>query len=460
MNCGQRYSPTKREDRAEKITRRRVPDHNGITTFSVLKVAYLLAVTAATFMVPAFAATRSARWLVVPALLALQVVILLACRIRITEVVRPVWRLKWLFLFLIGCYVLLPAENPGGGDLVLHWRVPLVDWLVPLNLTGLERAALMCLQILTLLLASTVVRVTGSGRDLADGLRALRLPDLFVYSLDHTLELLGGAKKSRRGGAEAAGQGGTFSTVKRLLRGDIGGFVQTVRTNIERAGERPGHESDRRLGPRLVHDIGIVTGIALCMASVKVLKLLPGLPFAPGHKALLLFPLYVLASRLTHSRWGGTAAGSIMGVIGFLQGDGRFGVLEILKHVTPGLVIDLAEPLVRRLPAWALGYCFLGVAAAAGRITTELVLVLLLGARAEVYLFPAAVLVPNLLAGFLSGFVTIFVLRAFARSDAEVNKDRDVQAETVPDEAAEIPSQQLPAGPPQSDASAYSVWRK
>jgi Cobalt transport protein len=437
-----------------------VPDHNGITTFSVLKVAYLLAVTAAAFMVPAFAATQSARWLVVPALLALQVVILLACRIRITEVVRPIWRLKWLFLFLIGCYVLLPAENPGAGDLVLPWRLPIVDWVLPLHLTGLERAGLMCLQILTLLLASTVVRLTGSGRDLVDGLRALRLPDLFIYSLDHTLELLGGAKKSRRGRAEPAGQGGALSTVKRLLRGDIGGFVETIRANIERAGESRRHESDRRLGPRLIHDIGIVTGIALCMASVKVLKLLPGLPFAPGHKALLLFPLYVLASRLTHSRWGGTAAGSIMGVIGFLQGDGRFGVLEILKHVAPGFVIDLAEPLVRRLPAWAMGYCFLGVAAAAGRITTELVLVLLLGARAEVYLFPTAVLVPNLLAGFLSGFVTIFVLRAFARSDAEMNKDRDAQTETVPDEAAEIPSQQLPAGPPQSDASAYSVWRK
>src|SRR5436309_11571858 len=206
-------------------------------------------------MVPAFAATRSARWLVVPALLALQVVILLACRIRITEVVRPVWRLKWLFLFLIGCYVLLPAENPGAGDLVLPWRVPLVDWLVPLNLTGLERAALMCMQILTLLLASTVVRVTGSGSDLVDGLRALRLPDLFVYSLDHTLELLGGAKKSGRGGAQPVGRGGALSTIRRVLRGDIGGFVETIRTNIERAGESRGHESDRRLGPRLVHDI-------------------------------------------------------------------------------------------------------------------------------------------------------------------------------------------------------------
>src|SRR2546430_332688 len=194
------------------------------------------------------------------------------------------------------------------------------------------------------------------------------------------------------------------------------------------------------------------------MASVKVLKILPGLPFAPGHKALLLFPLYVLASRLTHSRWGGTAAGSIMGVIGFLQGDGRFGVLEILKHIAPGLVIDLASPVVRRLPAWAFGYCLIGLAAAAGRITTELVLVLLLGARAEVYLFPAAVLIPNLLAGFLSGFVTIFVLRAFALSDDKVNRDRE--AEAKPAEAAEIPAPQLEAEPPKLGASAYPIRGK
>src|SRR5215210_614335 len=189
----------KGERGAEKIARRRVPDHNVIATFSVLKVLYLLAVTAVAFMVPAFAITQPARWLVIPALLAVQVVILLACRIRISEIVRPAWRLKWLFLFLIGCYVLLPAESPGAGDVVLPWRIPVVDWVLPLNLTGLERAALMCLQILTLLLASTVVRLTGSGNDLVHGLRAFRLPDLFVYSLDYTLELLGGARKSRRG---------------------------------------------------------------------------------------------------------------------------------------------------------------------------------------------------------------------------------------------------------------------
>jgi hypothetical protein len=404
--------------------------HPTTANVAVLKVIYLLAVTALAFIVPAVAAIRPARWFVVPALLVLQVIILLACRIGLNDIIRPLWRLKWLFLFLIGCYFLLPPEHPEAGDTILHWRAPWIGWLLPLNFNGLERAVLMCLQITTLLLASIVIRLTGSGTDLADGLRAFGLPNLFVYSLDYTLELLGGAQRSGRSRGDGRGHGSSLSTVKRLLRGEIGGFVETIQANIERAGQRVRPDIDRDVAAHLAHDIGVVTGIALCMASIKVLRILPGLPFAPGHKVILLFPLYVLASRLTYSRWGGTAAGSIMGVIGFLQGDGRLGALEILKHITPGLVIDIGAPLVERLPTWGLGYCVLGLAAAVARISTDLALVVLLGARAEVYLFPAAVLVPNLLAGWLSGFVTMFVLRAFARSaEREV---AEAEAEGVP----------------------------
>jgi hypothetical protein len=388
--------------------------HDRSNRAAVLKVIYLLVVTAVTFMLPALSATYPLRWFIVPALLALQVLTLLICRVPISQILRPGWRLKWLFLFLIGCYTLLPPEHPAG-DLALHWRVPGLGWLLPFNLTGLDRAAVMCLQILTVLLASAMVRLTGRGDDLVQGLKELRLPGLFVHSLDRTLSLLSGADE--RGGRrqrEAGAQRGTFTALKRLLRGDVDGFVQLVKANIELAGGQSGRAAGPEFETRLAHDVAIVSGIALCMASFKMLKFLPGLPFASGHKALLLFPLYVLAARLTYSRWGATAAGTIMGVIGFLQGDGRFGVLEVLKHIAPGLVIDLADPLVRRLPVWALSYGLLGLVAAVARTSTELVLVFLLGARAEVYLFPAAKLVPNLLAGFLSGFVTMFVLRVFS----------------------------------------------
>ncbi len=389
--------------------------HDRSSRAAVLKVIYLLVVTAVTFMLPALSAAHPLRWFIVPALLALQVLTLLICRVPIGQVLRPGWRLKWLFLFLIGCYTLLPPEHPAE-DLALHWRVPGLGWLLPFNVTGLDRAAVMCLQILTVLLASAMVRLTGRGGDLVHGLQELRLPGLFVHSLDRTLSLLSGAdERSGRRQREAGGaQRGAFTALKRLLRGDVGGFVQSIKANMELAGGQSGGGAGPEFETRLAHDVAIVSGIALCMASFKMLKFLPGLPFASGHKAVLLFPLYVLAARLTYSRWGATTAGTIMGVIGFLQGDGRFGVLEVLKHIAPGLVIDIADPLVRRLPVWALGYCLLGLVAAVARTSTELVLVFLLGARAEIYLFPAAKLVPNLLAGFLSGFVTLFVLRVFS----------------------------------------------
>ena len=207
-----------------------------------------------------------------------------------------------------------------------------------------------------------------------------------------------------------------MTILKRLLRGDVGAFVESIRGDVDRAGEQIAGKTGRNLSAQMAHDVAIVSGIALTMATLKMVKILPGIPFASGHKALLLFPLYILASRLTYSRWGATAAGAVMGVIGFLQGDGRFGILEMLKHLAPGVVIDLAQAWASRLPGWALGYCLLGLAAAVARTTTEFSLVAMLGARAEIYIFPMAKLVPNLVAGFLSGFTTLFVLRAFDRS--------------------------------------------
>jgi hypothetical protein len=56
----------------------------------------------------------------------------------------------------------------------------------------------------------------------------------------------------------------------------------------------------------------------------------------------------------------------------------------------------------------------LGFFAAIARTATEFVVVLLLGARAEIYLFPAVKLTPTLVAGVLSGFVTVVILRLLA----------------------------------------------
>lgn len=404
--------------------------HETPTMTAVLKVSYLLAVTVVAFAVPALSLTEPARWFIIPCLAGIQAIILLACRVGLRDVTRMALRLKWLFVFLIGMYALLPPENPSANDVMTQWAVPGGGWPLTINVSGLEKAALMCLQIVTVLLASAVVRLTGSGRDLVNGLHAFRLPPLFVHALDRTFALVEGTHGTERGRGRVRGRtsrSGVFVFLRQILRGDIGAFADIIRQNIALAESQAASDVDPRVGGQFAHDVAVIAGIALCMVSLKMFKILPGLPFASGHKTLLLFPLYVLAARLTQSRWGATAAGSIMGLIGFLQGDGRFGVLEICKHVAPGLVIDIGEPLVRKWPPRALGYCVLGFFAAIARTATEFAVVLLLGARAEIYLFPAVKLVPNLIAGVLSGFVSVIVLRVVADSSSKSSTEAAIQ---------------------------------
>jgi len=403
----------------------------------ILKVLYLLAVTAAVFALPAIGTTRPARWYVLPPLFLLQLAILVRCGIPLRAVARSASRLKWLFAILVVCYAFLPSGDRRAGD---DWRWVPISFggkSVVVNLGGLSVAALMCVQIVTVILASAVVRLTGSGTDLVDGLRVLGLPTLFVHSLDQTLGQFGGAGRpgQGRGGERGDGSGrrregenrpteprpaplGFFGILRRMARGDLRFFIQAVRGSLEQARYEVRRDNYGRLDERLTHDVAVVTGIALVMGSLKIVETLPGVPFAPGHKTLLLYPLYILAARMTHTRWGGTAAGAVMGVIGFLQGNGRFGVLDVLRHLAPGVVIDLLMPIAKRLPQSAAVYCVLGFFAAVARTATEFAVVGLLEARVEVYLFPATRLIPNLIAGTLSGFVTVYVLKAFPPDEA------------------------------------------
>jgi hypothetical protein len=86
------------------------------------------------------------------------------------------------------------------------------------------------------------------------------------------------------------------------------------------------------------------------MMGVRLLRVLPGLPFLPGHKAVLLLPLYLFGAARGSGRFTATAVGLIVGLLSLMQGDGRYGALEVLKHVAPGLLADLLWPLARRAP--------------------------------------------------------------------------------------------------------------
>ncbi len=158
-----------------------------------------------------------------------------------------------------------------------------------------------------------------------------------------------------------------------------------------------------------------IAGVSAVMLGMKMVKTLPGLPFAPGHKNAIMLPMYVLGRELTGSRLGATSCGMCMGVLAFLTGDGRYGIFEIAKHLAPGILVDLLYPTVRTVfgvGIWAMSA--LGVVLAAGRFATEVLVAWLLGAPAAFFAYIGIAGITHLGAGAISGVVSAAVLGALA----------------------------------------------
>lgn len=196
--------------------------------------------------------------------------------------------------------------------------------------------------------------------------------------------------------------------MKRLWSGDVAPLVGRLERQLVRAEEAAAAQD---LGPKqaqLSREIGVIAGVALTMLAFKAVKILPSIPFAPGHKLVLLTPLYIVARILGRGRFTSTLTGLTMGSVAFLMGDGRYGIFEILKHVVPGVLCDLFVPLLLaggRRPgpiAWSVFGGFLAV----GRFATVFAVTAAVQAPAIAY----AILIPGLtayvVAGVLSGYVT------------------------------------------------------
>lgn len=210
-----------------------------------------------------------------------------------------------------------------------------------------------------------------------------------------------------------------MASVKRLAKGDVAPVVDRLERQIARASAAVDESLGADVGgdgrAELRRDVSVVAGVSLTMLAIKMLKLLPSLPFAPGHKLVLLTPLYIVAALLTRSRFGATLTGLCMGSVAFLMGDGRYGIFEIFKHVAPGLVCDALVPWMVRANGelrsgrwWSL----LGAAVGLGRFATIFLVTLAVQPPkvAFAFLIPGTLL--NVFFGVMSGWVSYHVARA------------------------------------------------
>lgn len=371
------------------------------------KILYLLALALLLFALP--------EPRLIAALLALQFALWAVSRLPPRALVRATRRLWPFFLIIFISYAFT------GGDADRWVTVPVGGWSPDLNLTGLSVAALMCVRVLTLVLASAWVQQSSAPGALVGGMTRLRVPESVAVTVDATLALLGGqGGQNGAGGGHGRGRSGERGRSdgeqtlgwRDVRRGRLDFITRLVERSLRRAHEWLGARYPE-LGAERLHDLTIIVAVSLAVMGLKVLQVLPGVPIASGHKNLLIVPLLLLASYATHMRFGGFAAGTTVGIVSFMLGYGKYGVLEIAHFAVPGLLADILMPFARasgRLGRLAQ-FAAIGVVLGLGRFAANFLVIVLAGAPQVAFFLFAPMLASQVIFGALSCFVSIFIVR-------------------------------------------------
>ena len=396
------------------------------------KILYLVSVAVLCFFIRDF--------YLLSGLLLLQLALWLYLRLPLESLERTFRKLFFFIVFVVLTFTFFPSESMPK-DVWLN--VGILDRTIAINLTGLILGVVMSLRVLTVVIASMLIQLSGPPGEIVQGLRAIKIPLVAAMTIDSTLKLIGSNDTRRlghgggmgRGGGKGGGHGRGQNrdenllerelTWKRIISGDFGFLITLVESSLRKATNLLETDHLRR-DPRLLHDVAVITGLCFLMMTTKMLKVLPGIPFAPGYKLVVLIPLYILAGELTHSKFGATITGTTIGIISFLFGDGRFGVFEIFKHIAPGLMVDGLMPIFRRrsLPPSRFLLALLGTLCAAARIATILIVTWLIDPPTVFYALFAPMFISQTIFGFISGWITFYLLKSLSRfTDALVVRD-------------------------------------
>lgn len=324
-------------------------------------------------------------------------------------------RLSVFFLIIIVSYALLPLDNGQS-----RWLdIPLLPGDIKVNLSGMSVALIMCLRVATLVLASSWVQNSTSPQMFVQSMKQLQVPEFLALAVATTLALLSaepgkGSRGSGKHGHDGR-KGKRKAKVQVLFKQIRAGNIDFLRDLVSRSLQRT-EDYLRTINPEIsaqqARDLAVVSGIALAIMGLKLIQLLPGLPVAPGHKNLVMIPLFLLAARLTQTRFGGFWTGCTVGTLSFMLGFGKYGILEIFQFIIPGLLADLLLPLASGSSRILLMLQFgmIGAVMGLARFAANIAVIFLAGAPPAAFVIYLPMLASQVVFGIVSALVSTLLL--------------------------------------------------
>ncbi len=346
---------------------------------------------------------------VIVGLLVAQLLFWLGSALPLAGIWAAIRRLRWFFLIILLSYAFI------GTDSDQWYPVTIGPWAMTISLTSMQLALLMCLRVITLVIASSWVRLSSPKDAFVGGLRAMGLPELVALGIDATLDNLGGGARHGKGDgggrhrnkqpAQADANSLTFAQIR---SGDVTVATDWFARHFKKA-KAALADRYQELPAATIHDLTIVLGVSLAIMSLKLLQILPGLPVAPGHKNILIIPLLLFAARATNGRFGATSTSMVAGIVSFMLGYGKYGILELAHFIVPGMLADVLSPLARAAsrPGRLLQFILIGAILGLGRFAANFLIIILAGAPQIAFVLYLPILLSQVTFGALSGFVSL-----------------------------------------------------
>lgn len=396
-------------------------DYTETTRTGNVKVFYLFLLATGLFFI------NDIRW--IAAIGAIHIILWIQAGLGFGSMIRGFSRLKWFFLLVIISYLLIPpAESVADYELNLGFTT------LSIYFSGLEHAVLMLSRVALLIITSLWVRLSMPTGQFINALSRMGVPKTVAIVIDAGLSLTAdssGKKQSKKmadGGGKGRGEGkkGRRNKITVLFsdlrQGNFGFLDDLLAKALKKSRDflqqrYPDMQEDVR------HDAAIILAVVVAVMSLKLLQLLPGLPFAPGHKNLIVIPLLVMAAMTTRGKFGGMAAGFSVGIVSFLMGYGKFGVFEILHFALPGLVADLLVPLLVGGSGFLLltRLAVLGALIGLTRFAANFMVLILVGSPALAWAVFIPMLASQLLFGSLSCIVCIYIVKKYQNKELDLH---------------------------------------
>jgi hypothetical protein len=322
------------------------------------------------------------------ALLLLQVILWLTLGIPLKKL-KPLKRIRTFLMVIIFFYTFFHGEN----DFVLF---SIKKWSFGINYSGFYSGLFMGSKLLTMLLATFIVRFTTSSQQFMLGLKKLGLSNDSTLIIDGILATIESQPK-KKNKKEKNKEGGI--SIKSVLKGNFGEITDLINSKLTEARATFAN-----------NDVAIISAFSLIVTLIRFMKITPGFPIAPGHKNALIIPFFILASRLTNKRFAGTSIGFLSGIIHFMSGFGKYGPMGILQFALLGLVVDLFMLLFKKSDS-IIVFCLIGLIAGFTRVSAEIGLAWLLRMPVEYYLFYIPYITSQCLFGVASGIVTKYLIK-------------------------------------------------